>query len=123
MRGLATEREFARIGAVERSAEREQIFDARRRIARQNFDDRFVTDTGPGPFGVDCMQARRIVFAHGGGDSALRPIRRRSASQSRLAEHRYVRRCEFQRRHQTGDAGADDHDAGRLHVHARDGRL
>ena len=40
VRRLASEREFAGIGAIERRAELEQFFDARRCVAREDLDDR-----------------------------------------------------------------------------------
>ena len=108
MRGLASQRELAGVGAVERRAELEQLLDARRCVARENLDDLRVADAGAGALRVDCVQARRIVLADRGGDAALRPIRRRAFAQPRLAEHGDACGLKLERRDQAGDAGADD---------------
>ena len=108
VRGFASEREFAALGAIERCAEFEQFFDARRCVVREDLDDLFVADARAGALRVDRVQARRIVLSHGRGNAALRPIGRGADAQARLAEHGNVQRGEFERGDQAGDAGADD---------------
>ena len=39
MRGFASQRELAALGAIERGAEFEQLLDSRGRVARENLDD------------------------------------------------------------------------------------
>ena len=87
VRGLASERELAALGAIEGRAELEELFDARRRVLRENLDDIFVADARTGALRVDRVQARRVVLADGRGNSALRPIGRGAVAQPRLAEH------------------------------------
>ena len=90
MRGFASERELAGVGAIECRSELQQIFDARGRVARKDLDDLRVADSGAGALGVDRVQSRRIVFADRGGDAALRPIGRGAFTQARFAEHRHL---------------------------------
>ena len=119
MRGFAPQRQLAGIVAIERRTEFEQFFDPRRRIARENFDDRLVADSGAGTLRVDCVQRRRIVFAHRRGDTALRPIGRRAFPKPRLAKHGHRHRREFQRGHEPGDAGAHDERPAAAFFHRR----
>ncbi len=108
MRRLASQRELAGIGAIERGAKLQQILDARRRVARENLDDLGIADAGAGALRIDRVQARRIVLPDRGRDPALGPIGRGAFSQTRLAEHGYARGRELERRDQAGDSGSDD---------------
>ena len=119
MRRFTPEREFAGVVAIERGAEFEQFFDPRGRIARENFDDRFVADAGAGPLRVDRVKRGRIVLADRCRNAALRPIGRRAFSQSRLAEHGHRHRREFQRGHEPGDACAHNQGAAAAFLHGR----
>ena len=85
MRGLASQRELAGVGAIERGAQLEKFLDARGRVLREDLDDLRVADAGAGALRVDGVQARRIVGAHRRGDPALRPIRRRAFAEPSLA--------------------------------------
>ena len=110
VRRLTPEREFAFVGAIEAGAQFEQLFDARRRVAREDLDDCRIADSGARALRIYRMQARRVVLADRRRDAALRPAGRSAFTQRRLAENRHAGAAEFERGHQAGDAGADDDD-------------
>jgi hypothetical protein len=107
MRSLAPQRELSGVGAIERRSELEKFFDPRGRILREDLDDLRIANAGAGALRIDGMQTRRIVRAHRRGNPALRPIGRRAFAQPSLAQDRYLGGLKFERRNQSGDAGAN----------------
>ncbi len=109
VRGLASECEFARhrCDRTRRRARAVLRCEPARRASRISTS---ISSLMPAP--ARCVsnrvQARRVVFADRGGDAALRPIGRRAIPRRVLHSTVTLRGCEFERRHQTGDSGADD---------------
>ncbi len=81
--GFAAQLEIAEIVAVEGGAPAREILDARDGLGGDAGGGAMVDNAGPGHFGVLRMGTRAVARADGGGDTALRPGRRRAAAQGR----------------------------------------
>ncbi len=104
------EAEFqAAVGAaIEGHAEPQQIFDRARPAGDDLFDDWRVAKSVAGCERVLDLQGDAVIRADAGGDAALRENAGRVFADRRLAQQHARLRRELQRRHQPGDAAADD---------------
>ena len=108
VRGLQAEREAAPGVAVEGDAVALELGDGGRRRRGDAGGDGGIAEAVAGGQRVGGVQRRIVVLAHGGGDAALRPGRGGALGKRRLGEQDHGLRRQPQRRHQPGQAAADD---------------
>ncbi len=108
MRRLAAQRQQAARIAVERRPHRHQVGDAVRRFLRHQIDDRRIAKTGAGRDRVRGMVAPVIAFADRSRNAALGPGAGPGGTGARSRQHQGREGRQFQRREQTGNAGAQD---------------
>ena len=111
MRGLEPERKAPVLHAIEAHAEPREPLDRGRGGAREKVDDRSAAEAVARRERVCGVQGRAVVRAHRGGQAALRPEGRALGAERPLRQHDDRPGRELERRHQAGDAGADDDDA------------
>ena len=99
--------------AVERDAPRDQLADARRALVDQHARRLGVGQPRAGDEGVAQVRRRAVVVEHHAGDPALREAGVRVLERVFRHEGDATSGCHgVQRRRQSGDARADDHDRG-----------
>ncbi len=108
MRGFEAAFQAAVRGAVERDAVADQVFDRCRAAGNNALDHRRDAKPIAGRERIGDMQRDAVVGADASGDAALRENARCVFADRPLAQQHARFRRELQRRHQAGDAAADD---------------
>ncbi len=108
---LAGEREAALAGLVELRARRDEAAYGVGALGDQDADGFLVAQAGAGDQGVVQVLLGSVALAQGGGDAALGPAGGAVVEAGLGDDHRgEARGLAAQRRRESGDAGADDHD-------------
>ena len=108
VRGFQAEREAAVRHAVEADAKAGEIFDRLRGHSDEAIDDRRVAEPVARSHRVEGVQRRTVIRPERRRHSALRPERRALGAERDLREDDDRPRRQLKRRHQSGDARADD---------------
>jgi hypothetical protein len=111
VRGFEAEREGAVRFTVEANAEACELFDCPRSGAGETIDNGFVADPIACGYRVGAMQRGHIVRPERRRHPGLRPERRAFGANARFRQDHDRPRRKLERRHETGDARADDNGA------------